>query len=166
MLDKLKHVLANHVEHIVRSAIRNFFSSQIPIWNLLLRLQVQPHLSSGNVGLASSLSKSRAFLFLLNLLVIQQFHEEDISHLLQYRDWISDTCHKDSIPYLIDLVLISPIIIRIYYYILQIYKKSYNHTYIHQLFSIQQNLFGRLCPLGLLISCISPNRKDGFHPIG
>ena len=37
-------------------------------------------------------------------LVVEHFHEEDLGHLFQYGDWVSNTSHKECVPYLVYLV--------------------------------------------------------------
>ena len=109
MLDKLKHTLAHNLEHVVGTEVLEHVPTQILVRHagtLLVAhgIGINPQLAVKECGVLHFAVPVACVLFFLQLLVVEQFHKEDVGHLLQYCDGIGDASHKECVPYLVYLV--------------------------------------------------------------
>ena len=104
MLDKLEYILANHVVHILRACIAEHRPSHAFVWHFLIGIWIQPHLARRECRILYFAIEVACVVFFLQLLIVEHLHKKDVSHLLQYCDWIGDSSHKECVPYLVYLI--------------------------------------------------------------
>ena len=109
MLDELENTLSHNLEHIVRTEVLEHVPTEMLVrYSGLLffgsSFRVHPSLTGRESRILNLSIPVAGIRLLLQLLVIEHLHKEDIRHLFQYRYRIGDTSHEERIPYLVDFV--------------------------------------------------------------